>query len=51
LLHKDIQEILYTAEDIQLKVKELGKQISWDYAGRNLLVICVLKGAVIFMAD
>jgi hypoxanthine phosphoribosyltransferase len=51
LLHKDIQEILYTAEDIQLKVKELGKQISWDYAGRNLLVICILKGAIIFMAD
>jgi hypoxanthine phosphoribosyltransferase len=51
LLHKDIQEILYTEEEIQLKVKELGKQISWDYAGRNLLVICVLKGAIIFMAD
>jgi hypoxanthine phosphoribosyltransferase len=51
LLHKDIQEILFTEEEIQLKVKELGKQISWDYAGRNLLVICVLKGAFIFMAD
>jgi len=50
-LHKDIQEILFTEEEIQLKVKELGKQISWDYAGRNLLVICVLKGAFIFMAD
>jgi hypoxanthine phosphoribosyltransferase len=50
-LHKDIQEILFTAEEIQLKVKELGKQISWDYAGRNVLVICVLKGAFIFMAD
>jgi hypoxanthine phosphoribosyltransferase len=50
-LHKDIQEILFTAEEIQLKVKELGQQISWDYAGRNLLVICVLKGAFIFMAD
>jgi hypoxanthine phosphoribosyltransferase len=51
LLHKDIQEILFTEEEIQLKVKELGKQISLDYAGRNLLVICVLKGAFIFMAD
>lgn len=50
-MHKDIQEILFTEEEIQLKVKELGKQISWDYAGRNLLVICVLKGAFIFMAD
>jgi hypoxanthine phosphoribosyltransferase len=51
LLHKDIQEILFSEEEIQLKVKELGKQISLDYAGRNLLVICVLKGAFIFMAD
>jgi hypoxanthine phosphoribosyltransferase len=50
-LHKDIQEILFTAEEIQLKVKELGEQISSDYAGRNVLVICVLKGAFIFMAD
>ena len=51
MLHKDIQEILFTEEEIQLKVKELGKQITADYAGRNLLVICVLKGAFIFMAD
>jgi hypoxanthine phosphoribosyltransferase len=50
-LHKDIQEILYNTEEIQLKVKELGQQISRDYAGRNLLVICVLKGAFVFMAD
>ncbi|QGQ93702.1 hypoxanthine phosphoribosyltransferase [Paenibacillus psychroresistens] len=50
-MHKDIQEILFTEEEIQLKVKELGKQITADYAGRNLLVICVLKGAFIFMAD
>jgi hypoxanthine phosphoribosyltransferase len=51
LLHNDILEILHTEAEIQLKVKELGKQISLDYAGRNLLVICVLKGAFIFMAD
>jgi hypoxanthine phosphoribosyltransferase len=50
-LHKDIQEILYSSEEIQLKVKELGQQICRDYAGRNLLVICVLKGAFVFMAD
>ncbi|MEX2459898.1 MAG: hypoxanthine phosphoribosyltransferase [Paenibacillaceae bacterium] len=50
-MHRDIQEILYTQEEIQAKVKELGKQITSDYAGRNLLVVCVLKGAFIFMAD
>ena len=51
MLHNDILEILYTEDEIQQKVKELGEQISLDFVGRNLLVICILKGAFIFMAD
>jgi len=47
----DIQEVLFTEEDIQNKVAELGGMISRDFEGRNPLVICVLKGAFIFMAD
>ena len=50
-LHEDIKEILYTEEEIQARVRELGAAISRDFAGRNPLVICVLKGAFIFMAD
>jgi hypoxanthine phosphoribosyltransferase len=50
-LYSDIQEILYSEEQIQGKIKELGDLISRDYEGRNPLVICVLKGAFIFMAD
>jgi hypoxanthine phosphoribosyltransferase len=50
-LYSDIQEILYSEEQIQGKIKELGDIISRDYEGRNPLVICVLKGAFIFMAD
>jgi hypoxanthine phosphoribosyltransferase len=50
-VHKDIQEVLFSEEQIQLKINELGRQISLDYAGRNLLLICVLKGAFMFMAD
>jgi hypoxanthine phosphoribosyltransferase len=50
-LHNDIQEILYSEQQIQDKVKEMGEIISRDFAGRNPLVICVLKGAFIFMAD
>jgi hypoxanthine phosphoribosyltransferase len=50
-LHNDIQEVLYSEEVIQQKVQELGAAISRDYQGRNPLVICVLKGAFIFMAD
>jgi hypoxanthine phosphoribosyltransferase len=50
-LQKDIQEILYSEQDIQDKVKEMGQLLSHDFEGRNPLVICVLKGAFIFMAD
>jgi hypoxanthine phosphoribosyltransferase len=50
-VRKDIQEILYSEEQIQAKVAELGEQISREYEGRNPLVICVLKGAFVFMAD
>jgi hypoxanthine phosphoribosyltransferase len=50
-LHNDISHILYTKEQIQEKVKELGEQLARDYAGRNPLVICVLKGAFVFISD
>jgi len=50
-LFNDIQEVFYSEEQIQAKVQELGAQISKDFEGRNPLVICVLKGAFIFMAD
>jgi len=50
-LLKDIQEVLYSEEEIQRKVKELAEIVSREYEGRNPLVICVLKGAFIFMAD
>jgi hypoxanthine phosphoribosyltransferase len=42
---------LITAEEIQRRVRELAEAISHDYAGRDLLLICVLKGAAIFWAD
>lgn len=47
----DISRILFTEEDIQKRVAELGAQISVDYAGEHLLVVSVLRGAAIFMAD
>jgi hypoxanthine phosphoribosyltransferase len=50
-LLNDIQEVLYSEEEIKGKVKELGAAVSRDYEGRNPLVICVLKGAFVFMAD
>ncbi|WP_337103166.1 hypoxanthine phosphoribosyltransferase [Paenibacillus sp. YIM B09110] len=50
-MRNDIQEVLYNAEQIQAKVKELGETLTRDFEGRNPLVICVLKGAFIFMSD
>ncbi len=47
----DIQEILLDEQTIAAKVHELGERISRDYAGRDLLLVCVLKGAVTFTAD
>jgi hypoxanthine phosphoribosyltransferase len=47
----DEVDILYSQEQIKNRVKELGLQISRDYQGEELLVIGVLKGAFVFMAD
>jgi hypoxanthine phosphoribosyltransferase len=47
----DIEQILITEDEIQRKIAEAGEQISSDYAGRDLLVVGVLKGAFVFMAD
>jgi hypoxanthine phosphoribosyltransferase len=46
-----IGEVLVSAEDVQRRVAELGEEISRDYAGRSLLLIGVLKGAVFFLSD
>ena len=48
---KDIKKILFSQEDIVTKTKELGQQLTKDYAGKNPLLVCVLKGAVPFMAE
>jgi hypoxanthine phosphoribosyltransferase len=48
---KDIEKILITSEEINARVRELGQQITNDYAGQDILMIGVLRGAVVFMAD
>lgn len=47
----DIEEILLTKEDIQERIKELAARIDADYEGRDILLVGVLKGAVMVMAD
>lgn len=50
-MEKIIKTILVTEEDIEKRVKELGKQIAEDYKGKDLILVGILKGAVIFMSD
>ncbi|HHV71347.1 MAG TPA: hypoxanthine phosphoribosyltransferase [Clostridia bacterium] len=50
-MERDIQEILIDANQLKAKVKELGQRITADYKGKNLLMVCVLKGGITFMAD
>ncbi len=47
----EIQEILIDQEQLQQRIQELGAEISRDYQGKELHLICVLKGAVLFLAD
>ena len=44
-------ETLVEAAALQARVRELGAEISRDYEGRDLLLVCVLKGAVFFLSD
>jgi hypoxanthine phosphoribosyltransferase len=47
----DVAEILITEEQLKSRIHELGRNISADYEGQDLLLVCVLKGAVTFLAD
>jgi len=48
---EDIAEVLVSEADLQAKVRELGERIASDYAGKDLVLISVLKGGFIFLAD
>lgn len=48
---QDIKEVWISEEQLREKVKELGAAISEDYKDKNLLMVSVLKGSVVFMAD
>ncbi|MEX2292122.1 MAG: hypoxanthine phosphoribosyltransferase [Mycobacteriales bacterium] len=48
---KEIERVIISERDIAAKVRELAAQVDADYAGREILLVGVLKGAVMFMAD
>ena len=51
VMEQDIKKVLISEEEIQAKVAEIGARISEDYVGKNLLMVGILKGSVVFMAD
>ena len=51
MIENDIKEVYFSKEELHKIVKKLGAQISKDYEGKNLTLVSILKGSVIFMAD
>lgn len=50
-MEQAIQSVLLNEHQLAVRVQELGRQISADYKGKNLLLVCILKGSVVFTAD
>ncbi|MGL5820709.1 MAG: hypoxanthine phosphoribosyltransferase [Sarcina sp.] len=50
-IKNDIQEVLYSEEQLREKIKEMGATISEDYVGKELLIVGILKGSAIFASD
>lgn len=50
-MHRDIEEILLTEEQIAKRIEELGRELSEEYKDKNPVVVGVLKGVVVFYAD
>ena len=51
MIHADVEEVLLTGEQVQARVAELGAQLAADYEGRDPVLVSVLKGSIIFLAD
>ena len=51
MLEQDIQEILFSGEQLKTRVSELARQIEADYAGQEIMFIGILRGSFIFLAD
>lgn len=50
-LYRDLSRVLFTREQLQKRVAELGRQISDDYRGKPLVLISILKGGIVFLSD
>lgn len=51
MMYDDIQKVLIDKDRISARVKELGKEISEDYKGEDIIMVCILRGSCLFFAD
>ena len=51
MLENNIQEILFSEEQLKTRVNEIARQIEADYAGKEIMLIGILRGSFVFMAD
>jgi hypoxanthine phosphoribosyltransferase len=51
VIDPDVEEVLLSSEQVQARVAELGAQLATDYAGHDPVLVSVLKGSIIFLAD
>lgn len=50
-MHNDIEKVIYSEEQIKERVAEIGKQISEDYKGKELVLVSILRGSFVFLSD
>ncbi len=50
-MHKDVKRIIYTESELAARAKDIGKKISADFAGQEVVLFGILSGSVIFLAD
>ena len=51
VMNQDVKKVLLTEEQIKTRIKEMGAQLSADYQGKKVVMICLLKGAAFFACD
>jgi len=50
-MHKDFEKLVFSEVDLDKRVKELAERINKDYEGKEIMILCILKGGIIFMSD
>ncbi len=50
-MNKDLEYVMFTPEEIHRRVQELGKELTEEYRGREPVLLCIMKGSLVFTAD